>query len=643
MSDVAGGTTDRGSGVPSARGYNAAFKGFVAVATGCGAEFRIYGQVGTGPEALLHVFDDGEVRAALMGRLYYRSDARARTGEKPQCEPENDAELAVAVYRHALADGLESLEGEFALVLHDRRRRELIAIRDPMGGYPIYWTRQNETLMLATGLRPLAALASMTELDIDYFGEVMTLPFTEIDHCEETPLRGIHRLPSGFILTAKGGELPRVRRYWDWLGRSVDPGPQTVAEIGARYGELLRAATRERLRGNVAAHLSGGMDSTSTALLAAQECFPLGRPVHALCLVYEKLTDLAIETPYLESALARPGIVAHRIPADDILDYDLFRNAPIHDEPFSGLYRCGTDIAMIDVAVANGCHTILTGMGADEVLDTAPFYMADLLRGGRVTEAWSEAARWARAHNTSPWRFFRQFAMAPLVPSFLQPGLGPLLRKGYASWSRQSHLTIAPWVRPGFAARTHIQKRIHDRMAYSSRSADTVVASDVLARLRYTCGDWVRYNLAAPRNVHIAHPFRDPRVLSFGLCARLRVRPAPGRQKAVLAEAMKDVLPEMILKRFDKGHFNAVYYGGLTRNLPALEDLAHDPAVTAHGLFDSAEMVRCMRDVALSYRSLYGKVGLDNSLVIAKWLSMLPRWKNLEDTPTRVMRDDHPA
>ena len=79
------------------------------------------------------------------------------------------------------------------------------------------------------------------------------------------------------------------------------------------------------------------MDSTSVALLARDELSRSGRPLHALSLVYESLSDLDGETPYLEGALNRPGIRPHRIVADDVLDFDLFCDAPLHDEPFTGI------------------------------------------------------------------------------------------------------------------------------------------------------------------------------------------------------------------------------------------------------------------------------------------------------------------
>jgi asparagine synthase (glutamine-hydrolysing) len=523
-------TVQRGDASPSAGldGAGAA-PGILLIASATGVELRLQGTLAERPGSLIDVYEKADLLVALMGRLYYRSDLLARIGSASTADP-GDAALAAGAYAAGGAAELERLEGEFAVILFDRRNRTAVALRDPMGGYPVFWAERDGALMLSTSLRLLAPLAPDLRLDLGYFGELMTLPFAEIDYHGGTPFEQVQRLPSGSMLIAPHKGPVQVRSYWDWQERLVDPGPQSAQEIGAQYGALLREATHQRLCGRVAAHLSGGMDSTSTALIAARAHAAKGEAMHALCLVYEKLTDLALETPYLESALSEPGLVPHRVAADEILDFDLFRNAPLHDEPYSGLYRAGTDIAMLDVAVAQGCHTVLTGIGADEVLDTAPFYMADMLRRGRLPAAWGQAAMWARAFNSNPWRIFRPFALAPLAPAWLQPGLGPLLRKGHADWANQSQLTIAPWVLPEFASRAGIQARIHARVRYACRSADTVVLSDALGRLRSTCGDWVRYNLGAPRNVHIAHPLRDPPC--SGLRARRADADAPDPQAA---------------------------------------------------------------------------------------------------------------
>ena len=386
--------------------------GFAVVARDGRVEFRIFGRQRADRPALVASGEDGDSQAVLMGRLYYRHDLRSRAGAADTPAQSSDAALALASYRKFGLAGVENLEGDFALAILDARERRLVASRDPMGGYPIYWLQRDGTVAVATGLRPLVDLLPTRSVDVGFLAETLMLPFAEIDYFEGTAFEGIARLVPGSLLTV---DLPRRtvarREFWNWSDRIEDPGTDRVETIAERYGERLRAATRERLRGSVASHLSGGMDSTAVALLARDELGRTGRPLHALSLVYKDLSSLDRETPYLESALARPGIVPHRIIADDILDYDLFRDTPLHDEPYTGLFRAGLDIALTDAAAAAGADTILTGLGADEMLATVPFYIADLLRGGHIRAAWSESARWARAHNCSVWRFLRPFGL----------------------------------------------------------------------------------------------------------------------------------------------------------------------------------------------------------------------------------------
>jgi len=70
----------------------------------------------------------------------------------------NDAALALTGYRHLGRASLERLEGDFALVIWDAETTELIGLRDPLGGYPLFWTQHESTFALSTSLRPLCAM-----------------------------------------------------------------------------------------------------------------------------------------------------------------------------------------------------------------------------------------------------------------------------------------------------------------------------------------------------------------------------------------------------------------------------------------------------------------------------------------------------
>jgi asparagine synthase (glutamine-hydrolysing) len=604
--------------------------GFTAFGRSHDVEFRVrdHGRQDR-PALVTHATLPG-VQAVLMGRLYYREDLRpgldaSATSSGPFVDGDNDAMLALAVYRLKGIAGLQRLEGDFALVVWDAARRQLIGMRDPMGGYPLFWTFQQETLALSTRMGPLLDLLLGRTLDREYLAEYLMLP----GHSMEEPAdgrcvyEGIHRVLAGTLVV---GHVPsgkvEQRRFWDWLERRVDPGTDRIEDLGVQYLERLRPAVRERLRGRTAAHLSGGMDSTGVALIA-RDCLQGSQPLHTLSLVYDRLSGLARETPFLESVLGQPGLAPHHIAGDDVLDFDHFPTTAVHDEPCSWLWRMGFSAVLADQAARVGAATILSGIGADEMLDVQPFHLTDLLRRGRLWAAWSEASRWARAGNCSAWKFLGPCGFANLLPAWMRAGLGHWWHGGYAGGRQQNQWTIAPWVLPDFARHFCLRGRALANIHSTFHSCRPVGLSLALGGIRGQYGDFARWYVAAPQGMVLTHPFLDPRVLCLGLGIQSRVRPQPGAQKPILAAALRGILPACILDRPRKGHFNEVYYVGLSRNLPYLEALVQQAPIDDLGLFDRSALLDCLQQTALGNATDAQSLSrLNSRLCLLKWLTL---------------------
>ena len=211
--------------------------GFAVVVRDEHVEFRMFGRQRADRPALVAYCEEGDNRAVLMGRLYYRHDLRSRLGGADTLAQSSDAALALASYRKFGLEGVERLEGDFALAISDRKERRLVASRDPMGGYPIYWLQRDGTVAVATGLRPLVdLLPTSSSVDVGFLGETLMLPFAEIDYFEGTAFEGIGRLVPGSLLTV---DLPRrtvVRReFWNWPDRVEDPGKRDLLLCQLRW------------------------------------------------------------------------------------------------------------------------------------------------------------------------------------------------------------------------------------------------------------------------------------------------------------------------------------------------------------------------------------------------------------------------
>lgn len=543
----------------------------------------------------------GGITVVLLGELHYRADLHVGAGRP------DDAERIARVYRRGGRAGLAALEGDFAFLLYDRHAGRVLAVRDPMGGHPLYHERLGEQIVIASDLATLhRKRGRQAALDFDHLAEYLAgqSPVNE-PAGTSTPFRGVERVPAGASLQI---EIPAstatVRPLFAPLEVSTGRG-DTMSDAAAGYREVLDAAVRERAVGSVACHVSGGLDS-SAVLRCAADAAADGRCtlVAGVSVVYRNLSQLARETPYVEHALGiAPGLPSVRLDGDDLLDFDVFADPPQHDEPYPGLWRVGMDRALTLAAFEAGAQRVLTGIGADEVLDTHPFHLADDLRRWRLASAWREARRWAAADNTDPWTVLRPF------------GLDPVLAHGHRRVP-----DVPTWIRPEFAQHTALAERIAQRAASGSTSGPMAAVGVALAGIRGRIGDPVRWAVAHPVGLIVSHPFLDPRVLRAGLRVVATIRPDPATSKPLLRAAMRGMLPEPIVTRRRKGHFNEVYYRGLLRNRDQLVELVGDPAVADLGILDAETLAATLGRGAVGGLGVTVMHPLNLALTLARWL-----------------------
>ncbi|WP_165234925.1 asparagine synthase-related protein [Aquisphaera insulae] len=610
--------------------------GWTMVSRGDAVDLRVSPGRFEGRARLVSVARDEGVSVAIIGRLDYREARREEiAGRVPSTvaarAATDDAALVLALYRRFGASALARLEGDFSVVVVDGPAARVVASRDPMGGFPLYWARHAAGLVLATAMDPLLEMLPPRDLDRKYLAEFLMLPgqVQEVNG-ERTVHEGVHRVPAGHAIEIRmtDGSVA-VRRYWDWADRIEDPGSDDLLAVADGYGERLRAAVAERMRGRVAAHLSGGMDSTATALLA-DACVGRGLgegPLHTITLVHESTPGLTGEGPYIEAALSRlRHAVAHKVPADDLLDFDAFADAPPHDEPYPGLRRLGLDRSTIDAAASCGADTLLTGLGADEMTVMLPLHLVDLVRRGRIIGAWAEARRWARVDNCSPVSLIKPYVLDNLLPPWAVGGVRAAFRAGPTAWDRQNEWTIPPWIRRDFARAQDLRGRSIEAARALRDPRRPLALSLGLHMIACRQGDVDRWALGLPRGLAISHPFLDARVLRYGLGMLLRLRPRPEGQKPVLAHAMRDVLPPEIIARRLKGRYDKVAYLGLSRNLPLLEALVRSTPLEDLGLIRPDILTDCLQRAALGLAcGVDGLHKLNLTMALIKWLAMRGR------------------
>lgn len=605
--------------------------GFTVVARPDGVEFRPYAEDRARARRLICAVQDESQTVLLMGRLHYREDVLQRLRHRTDQQTwerclESDAALASAIYRLEGVDGLTRLEGDFVAVCHDRQARRLIALRDPMGKYPLFWTQHPDGIAIGTSIRPLCDVMPSIEIDPEFTADYLAFPY---EFCAELPLertayRGVHRLLAGWTwdVDLSHGQVA-CRQHWRWRDKIVPVDVKSVNEAGAMVRERLEGAVRVRLsrHAQTASHFSGGFDSTSIALLASRLG---GSPVHTLSLVYESEAMLSQETEYVRAGLdCDPTLVPHFLPADGLLDYDRFDQVPLLDEPSVIGSRWNTFALMTRMAAEAGADTIMGGDGADHQFSHAPHsFVAELLGRGQIRQAWRLANRYSYSSSQSALRIVG-VAARQLVPPRLRDGLRPLLDGGRVPFEQLTDRTVPPWLTADFVRRYNLRERTLSRLYPLSPSGFLTAEA-----LEYNAGDWLDWYAGMPYGITMSRPYLDPRLLTLGVALPQLLHVSFGRMKPVLAAALSDVLPEKIVARGRKIHFG-IFITGIARHQAALES-AIKKAPIPDGILDRQVMLDALSKTALGiYEQVLGVGRLRVTLSYLLWLSSRDAWSQL--------------
>ena len=307
------------------------------------------------------VSEDGKVTAIVNGEIYNHLELRAQLeAAGHEFATHSDSEVVVHGYEQWGSDVVRRLNGMFAFVVWDDRRKQLVCARDPFGVKPLYWGSDGRRLAVASEVRALLA-AGLAEPRVDRVA---------LDHylaCRFVPaprtlFEGISKLPPATLLTAEDGSPPKLKSYREAPGPALTglEGEELATELATRFTD----AVERQMMSDVpyGAFLSGGVDSAAIAAAMAQRSdappttFTIGFPGHG-----EELDERAYAA---ESA--RVIGTDHRDTATEQADFlgELEHCVRHLEEP------CGIPSApalmQLSRFAAKDVKVVLSGQGADE-------------------------------------------------------------------------------------------------------------------------------------------------------------------------------------------------------------------------------------------------------------------------------------
>jgi asparagine synthase (glutamine-hydrolysing) len=535
-----------------------------------------------------------------------------------------DTEMILAAYRSWGIDAVARFNGMFAFALWDADRRRLVLARDRMGVKPLYIRRTARSLAFASEPQALVASGPLDGADAwvpepqlgairDFLVRGMT------DHTTQTFFDQIVALAPGHLLIVES-IAQTTRRYWVPPPLADDDRATVTGDEQGRdralveeFGALFDSSVRLRLRSDVpiGTCLSGGLDSSSIVATVARL-----RSAGVSSQDHEQVPRLAFharfpadgvdESSYAEAVAASNGVrLVYRTPSGHPLLGAILPVLRAQGEPYGGA-SINAQYAVMAAAHDERLKVLLDGQGADELLGGYLQFLgvrtAGLLRSGDARGALREIRSQVARGTMSPSAAIL-FAMRGALPGDVLETVRASSR-GRLGIRPGPHLAgVSPLPTPSDRPGTLLARRLWQSLTSHS----------LPALLRYEDRNSMAFGVEA------RVPFLDVRLVEMAVRLPDRLRIDRGVTKAILRQAMKGRIPEVVRDRRDKLGFVAPQRSWLTAARSEVTDVLRDGQIVARGWVEASEMEHLLVN---GFGSRRASEQLWRMLIVEAWLRL---------------------
>ena len=294
-----------------------------------------------------------------------------------------DSKFILAAYQKWGEDCPKYLLGDFAFAIWDEKKQQLFCARDHVGVKPFYYFVNNDLFVFSNDIRAIITHSNVPQI----YDDKMILSYLyELEQPKITFFKDIKRLsPSTSIVITK--KYSKEEIFWKPEDMTV-PELKSLDEYSAQLRDLLDDAVRVRLRSDykMASHLSGGLDSSSIAVIASRNLKKENKRLFTFSWLHspEENDDKEhFEWSNGECISKIEGILYHYIQ----MNIDVFRKVfKIVDIRHMNRLDFWNEYRVREDAKNEGIRTILSGWGGDELIsyNGGKSFNAELFWQGKI-------------------------------------------------------------------------------------------------------------------------------------------------------------------------------------------------------------------------------------------------------------------
>jgi asparagine synthase (glutamine-hydrolysing) len=483
------------------------------------------------------------------GEIYNYPELRRELESGWPFRSQSDTETILAGHDAWQDEAPLHFRGMWAYALWNPARQRLFASRDRFGIKPFYYARIGNSLYFASEIKAILPFLPQIDVNPAALAEYLTYQFTVSG---DTLVKGVRQLPAAHNLIVEHGDL-REQRYWD-VQYAVERG-RKADWFHERLKELTEDSVRLHLRADtqVGSYLSGGIDSSLVALLAARQ---QGESLPAFHGAFREPPGFD-ESSFARAAAGAGGLELHElsINAEDFRAhiFDVIRHL---DEPIAGPGSFAQ--FMTAKLAASKVKVVLGGQGGDEIFGGYARYIIAYFEQcikAAIDGTYKNGNFVVTIESIVPQlSMLREYK--PLLKSFWAEGLFDDLDARYfrlinrsvdmtdeIEWGDFPSAEIFSSFRAAFHGKNVGKEAYFDKMTHFD-------FKHLLPALLH-----VEDRMSMAHGLESRVPLLDHPLVEFAATAPADVKFSGGRSKQMLKEAFSSVLPAEIVGRRDKMGF----------------------------------------------------------------------------------------
>ena len=467
-----------------------------------------------------------------------------------------DTEVLLVALVEWKESAITKLRGMFAFCFFDSHTRGMIIARDFFGIKPLYYCHQNGVFAFASEQKALLALPGVSnKINAQSLYEYLLVGAT--DHGDKSMFEEIFQIPAAHYMSfcIDEAETPTPVRYWSIdLSRKISP---TFQEAVQRVRELFLQSVALHLRSDVpvGAALSGGIDSS--AIVCAVRYLNPDQEIHTFSYIAddEKLS----EEKWVDIVNRHISAIPHKVHAtreemlNDLDDLIRAQGEPFGSTSIYAQYRVFKEAAKQNIKV------MLDGQGADEMLGGYVYYQGS--RVGSLIRQFDLIGAYKFLSQSSKWQGRNKpqllmYAAHELLPDWLR-----WLARRFVSKGVPPHWISMNWLRSeDIVIRPNVIKGTRGKEVFRARMLETLTSSSIPHLLRYEDRNSMRFSIES----RVSFLYTELVEYLFSLPEEYLISP-DGTSKYVFREAMRGIVPDVILDRKDKIGFATPEHSWLTK------------------------------------------------------------------------------